>query len=233
LNIVDLVIDCCEIAAAEKKGEAEMRYARLLAFVAVLVVPLMTTYGSLPATAAPSVHLNWGSALSSGPDSCPSGNLVINVKQRVLSDVDSGVAGNFWAFDDFVRSIQVLEIGPSTFCATVKYQGQFSTIAGTAPGGIGTVGVGVVGTFEGGYVSSVFTATLLPNPSPRAMGSIGTFDYKCDASGSCPGYANWTDFYFTAISGYGLAWWGWVYHGGDNGSWVNSVGGNSGNIIGN
>src|SRR2546425_4294039 len=209
-----------------------MRYARLLAFVAVLVVPLMKTYGVLPATAAPSVHLNWGSALSSGPDSCPPGNLVINVKQRVLSDVDSGIAGNFWAFDDFVRSIQVVEIVPSTFCATVKYQGQFSTVEGTAPGGIGTVGVGVVGTFEGGYVSTVFTATLLANPLQRAMGSVGTFDYKCDASGSCPGYANWTDFYFTAISGYGLAWWGWVYHAGDNGSWVNSVGGNSGNITG-
>jgi hypothetical protein len=79
-----------------------MSYARLLTFAAVLIIPLMIASGSLPATAAPSEHLNWGSALSSGPDSCPSGNLVINVKQRVLNDVDSGVAGNFWAFDDFV-----------------------------------------------------------------------------------------------------------------------------------
>src|SRR3989442_5839792 len=138
-----------------------MRYVRLLAFVAVLIVPLMTTYGSLPATAAPSEHLNWGSPLSSGPDSCPPGNLVINVKQLVLRDVDSGVAGNFWAFDDFVRSIQVVEIGPSTFCATAKYQGQFSTIAGPAPGRNGTTVVaGVVDTFEVGTVSTVFTSTL-------------------------------------------------------------------------
>jgi hypothetical protein len=65
------------------------------------------------------------------------------------------------------------------------------------------------------------------------MGSIGTFDYKCDAFGNCPGYANWTEFYFTAISGFDLAWWGWVYHAGDNGSWVNSIFRNSGNITGN
>jgi hypothetical protein len=210
-----------------------MRYARLLAFVAVLIVPLMTPYGSRLVTAAPSEHLNWGSALSSGADACPPGNLVINVKQRVLTDVDSGVAGNFWAFDDFVRGIQVVQIGPSTFCATVKYQGQFTTIAGIAPAGKGTVGAGVVGTFEGGYVSTVFTATLLSKPFQRAMGSIGTFDYNCDASGHCPGYSNWTAFYFTAISGFDLAWWGWVYHAGNNGSWVNSIVGNSGNITGN
>ncbi len=210
-----------------------MRHARLLTCVAVLIVPFMTTYASLPATAAPSEHLNWGFQLSSGPDSCPPGNLVINLKQRVLRDVDSGVGGNFWAFDDFVRSIQVVEISPSTFCATVKYQGQFSTIAGTAPAGTGSVGAGVFGAFEGGYVSTVFTATLLSNPSQRTMGSIGTFDYMCDASGHCPGYANWTAFYFTAISGFDLAWWGWVYHAGDNGSWVNLIFRNSGNITGN
>jgi hypothetical protein len=127
----------------------------------------------------------------------------------------------------------VVQLGPSTFCATVKYQGHFTTIAGTAPEGTGTVGAGVVGTFEGGYVSTVFTATLVSHPMQRAMGSIGTFDYKCNASGNCPGYSSWTAFYFTAISGFDLAWWGWVYHGGNNGSWVNSITHNSGNITGN
>lgn len=186
-----------------------------------------------PAAAAPSVHLNWGFQLSAGPDSCPPGDLVVNVKQRVLNDVDSGVAGNFWAFDDFVRGIQVVKIGASTYCATVKYQGQFTTIAGTAPGGTEAVGAGVIGTFEGGYVTTAFTATLLTTPGARIRGSIGTFDYLCDAAGNCPGYVDWATLYFTDVSGFDLAWWGWVYHAGSNGSWVNSVDGNSGNITGN
>jgi len=209
-----------------------MTSARLFA-MAVLIVLVITPVMSSPTAAGPSEHLNWGSQLSSGPDSCPSGKLVINVKQRVLNDVDSGVGGNFWAFDDFVRGIQVVEIGASTYCATVRYQGQFTTIAGTAPGGTGTVDSGVVGSFEGGYVSTVFTATLLSSPNQRTRGNIGTFDYSCDPAGNCPGYVDWTTLYFAAVSGFDLGWWGWVYHAGNNGSWVNSVDGNSGNITGN
>ena len=210
-----------------------MNRARSIGLVVTVVVSLIILAASPPAAAAPSEHLNWGSSLSSGPDSCPSGNLVINVKQRVLNDVDSGVGGNNWAFDDFVRNIQVVEIAAGTFCATVKYQGQFTSIAGTAPAGTGTVDAGVIGTFEGGYVSTAFTATLVSNPAKRTMGSIGTFDYQCDTAGKCPEYVDWTTLYFTAVSGFDLAWWGWVYHAGNNGSWVNSIDSNSGNITGN
>ena len=209
-----------------------MKRARSIGLVATVIASLIVPGVSTPAAAAPSEHLNWGSNLSSGPDSCPPGILVINVKQRVLNDVDSGAGANYWAFDDFVRNIQVVRIG-DTYCATVKYQGQFTTIAGTAPGGTGLVDAGVIGTFEGGYVSPAFTATLVSNPSQRAMGSIGTFDYQCNPAGICPGYVDWTALYFASISGFDFAWWGWVYHAGNNGSWVNSVDGNSGNITGN
>ena len=38
----------------------------------------------------------------------------------------------------------------------------------------------------------------------------------------------------TTTSGFDVgAWWGWVYHAGSNGSWVNAVSGNSGDITAN
>ena len=134
-----------------------MKCARSIGLVATVIASLIAPGVSTPAAAAPSQHLNWGSNLSSGSDSCPPGSLVINVKQRVLNDIDSGEQANYWAFDDFVRSIQVVEVSAGAFCATVKYQGQFTTVEGPAPGKTDAVGVGVVGTFEGGYVSTIFS----------------------------------------------------------------------------
>ena len=184
------------------------------------------------AFAAPNEHLDWGAQLHSGASSCPSGKPVINVVQKVLNDNDSGVAGNAWAYDDFVRQIQVVETAPGWFCATVKYQGNFTTIAGPSPNNTGTVDDGIVGTFQGGYVSTLFSATLQATPVVRTQGSIGTFDYACDTAFNCPGYVDWTTFYFTDVSGFDLAWWGWVYHAGNNGSWTNAITGNSGDITG-
>jgi hypothetical protein len=183
--------------------------------------------------AAPGEHLNSGAQLHSGVSACPSGPLVINVVEKVLNDDDSGVAGNAWALDDFVRQIQVVDMGGGTFCATVKYQGSFTTFAGISPGGTGQVGAGVVGTFEGGYASTVFSATLKSTPGARVRGSIGTFDYACDAAFNCPGAVDWTTLYFDNVSGFDLAWWGWTYHAGNNGSWVNAISGNTGDITGN
>jgi len=179
--------------------------------------------------AAPSEHLNWGSQINHS--ACPSGKLVVNVTQKIINDNDSGVAGNAWAYDDIIRHIQVVKTAPNTFCATLSYQGNFSTIAGPSPNNTGTVGDGVVGTFQGGYRSTVFTGTFAPTAPTR--GSLGTFNYNCDTNFNCPGYVDWTTLYFSSTSGFGLAWWGWVYHAGNNGSWVNSVDGNSGDITGN
>jgi hypothetical protein len=86
-------------------------------------------------------------------------------------------------------------------------------------------------------VSTVFTATLKSTPLARTRGSIGTFDYLCDANGICPGSSFWAEKYFNNIIGFDLAWWGWIYHAGNNGSWQNACsptcGGNSGDITGN
>jgi len=206
-----------------------MRYSRSVGALTVLCVLL----SAASVIAAPSEHLNWGAQLHSGTSACPSGPLVINVVEKVVNDDDSGVAGNAWALDDFVRQIQVVDTGGGTFCATVSYHGSFTTFAGISPGGTGSVDAGVVGTFEGGYVSTQFSATLKSAPLARVRGSIGTFDYQCDDAFNCPGSFDWTTLYFDNVAGFDLAWWGWVYHAGNNGSWVNAISGNSGDITGN
>ena len=129
-----------------------------------LIVFLLFTYSFV--SAGPSEHLNWGGQLNAGASSCPAGTLVINVIQKVTGDADSGVAGNAWAFDDYVRRIQVIQTASGSFCATVSYQGSFTTNAGPSPQNTGTVAAGVVGTFEGGYVAT-FTGTLISSPASR------------------------------------------------------------------
>ena len=209
-----------------------MRQSWALIAIGVGVLVVLST---ALAVAAPNEHLDWGRQLHSGASSCPSGTLVINVVQKVVNDIDSGTNGNYWAYDDLVRQIQVVQTGPGTFCATVTYQGSFTTVAGYSPQAAttsGTVGDGVVGTFEGGYVAT-FTASLIDPATTKRKGSIGFYDYGCDATtGSCLAYVDWTTLYFTGVSGFDQPWWGWVYHGGNNGSWTNASTGNSGDIIG-
>ncbi len=224
-----------------------------------------------PASAAPDPfpgeHLDWGYQLEGDAETaCPSGSPVINVVHKVTNDMDSGTGGNFWAVDEYVRSIQVVQTGvaPDTFCATVKYKGSFETVAGDSPGcdnvredghstckddkpppgdegdGTADLSAGVVGTFQGGYTATI-TGSLAASPGSRTKGSIGSFDYKCDPTtdpgdrSTCTGLFNWLDEYFASVSSFAFYWWGWVYHAGNNGSWVNAADppGNSGDITGN
>ena len=82
---------------------------------------------AVPAFAAET--LDWGQALHSGPSACPDGALVLNVTQKVVNAVDSGTTRPVWAFDDYIRQIRVVDTG-SGLCATVKYEGNFTSIAG-------------------------------------------------------------------------------------------------------
>ena len=195
------------------------------------------------AVAKPSEHLNFGTQLNAAECNTTGARLVINVIQHIIGDADSGEFGNYWAYDDVHRRIQVWQLSenPDTFCAVLKYMGSFVTVPGESPGFFDpdandTVAAGVTGTFEGGYRSTVFTGTLKDPPDYRTSGNIGTFNYMCVIlpgvvdGAACPGYRDWTTFYFSSTLGFDLAWWGWVYHAGDNGSWVNSIDGNSGDI---
>ena len=202
----------------------------------IFVLVLLITVAVLPAAFAAET-LDWGSALHSGPSACPDGSLVLNVTQKVVNAVDSGTTRPVWAFDDYIRQIRVVDTG-SGLCATVKYEGNFTSIAGDSPGAAynlgGAIDDGVVGTFQGGYVSTLFAGDL--KSGIRTKGSIGTYDYQCDSSGVCPGFVSWPGIFFDNLAGFDIGgWWGWVYHAGNNGSWQNacaSCGGNSGDITG-
>jgi hypothetical protein len=180
------------------------------------------------AIAAPSLHLNWGSELNVGK--CPEGDLVINVIQQITNDIDSGEGGNYWAYDAFNRRIQVWDVDNGDFCAEVQYSGSFTTAAGLSPGNTDTIAAGIEGTFQGGYRATI-NGSLASDPPYRTKGNIGKFDYDCDhLTGNCTSYVNWVAAYFEDGYSFNYEWWGWVYHGGKNGTWVNSSDGNEGDI---
>ena len=180
---------------------------------------------SVLAAAAPT--LNVGSNLSAA--TC-GGTLIVNVTEKIRNDADSGVGGNNWALDNITRQIKVYKTAPGTFCATIRDRGTFTTFAGVSPNATGTVSAGVVGNFHGGY-RATFSGTF--TPSMATHGNIGTFDYGCTVSGICPGYVNWKTFYFGATATESvLPWWGWIYHTANNGTWVNAISGNFGDITG-
>ena len=202
-----------------------------------------------PASAAPGQHLNWGHQLRASETSCPSGDKVLNVVYKITNSVDSGTGTNdfdavWWAVIDYVLHVQVVELDSGSFCATVKTQGSFESVGGDGPGCVndsncgmleGRLEPGVVGTFQGGGTRT-FTGEFSPG-SMRTKGSIGTFDHDCDpevSGGDCDGagVSRWLDLYFTNVQDLSYEWWGWVYHAGNNGSWVNKIDGNEGNITG-
>jgi hypothetical protein len=165
------------------------------------------------------------------PRTCGKGKTVIDVEQKVTNDVDTGTKGNVWAFDSYERSIKVWQLGTNNFCTIVHYRGDFRTVAGTSPGGSGTVADGITGHFEGGYRMD-FNGTLVAHPSRKTHGSIGAFDYRCDKTGNCPGSVYWVTLYFNNVTGDDFDWWGWLYKAGKNGTWLNSIDGAKGDITG-
>jgi len=173
------------------------------------------------------LHLNWGTEVN--PGQCPDGELVINVTHKVTNDGDSGLAG-YWAYDNYNRHIQLWQLGEGTFCAVVRYLGSFTTIAGRSPGDTDEIAAGIKGTFEGGYRATI-TGTLKSDPLYRTRGNIGAFDYGWDGHSNHGAHTpfSWLATYFDSYT-FAYDWWGWVYHGGGNGTWVNAVTGNQGDI---
>lgn len=187
------------------------------------------------AYAHPTEKLNWGSKINVGQ--CDESlKLVIDVTQKVLNDVDSGEAGNNWAFDNYVRQIQVWVQSDGSYCALVRYKGMFDGQENQqSPGTLSSPPGGLLsgeedGSFEGGY-RAIIMGTLKSNPDWSTRGSIGTFDYQCTIAGICPGYKNWVDQYFNPGYVFLFDWWGWIYHCGNCGTWVNSIDGNSGDVL--
>jgi hypothetical protein len=225
--------------------------------IAVLVVLLVAVTLGVPGPgAAQTPSLNWGSEVN--PSQCPTDQgyryLEINVTRDVQFDVAPGagqvdadqtapVKPDGWAVREFNQHIQVWKIGVTPgggdvgterYCALVRYQGSFVSTGTSDPSGIASLAADVDGTFEGGY-RLVFNADEAYTAATR--GHIETVA----ASG---GAFDWLPIYFQNV---GLrdssgaivvtgtpppAWWGWVYHGGHNGTFVNAVSGVQGNITG-
>jgi hypothetical protein len=192
----------------------------------------LTALSAGVATAGPSSeHLNWGSHIT--PARCTDDGyryLEINVTHKVVNDGDSGFTG-YWAALDYNRQIQLWEVGvvvppgnDERFCALVRYQGAWTSIVGPSPmGSDASLAAGVDGTFEGGY-RAVITGRLKANPPLRARGNLGTFDYEWAGTRGAGPQApfDWVNTYFEGSPQVTLEWWGWIYHGGPNGTWVNA-----------
>ena len=156
---------------------------------------------------------------------------VIDVIEHVVEDVDSGEAGNYWAWDDVRRRIRVWEQADGDWCAIVTYRGVFDAEAGEAsPGAGGTLEGTEHGTFRGGY-RAIVQGELLETAAWAWTGFVGTTDYACAIDGDCPGYVDWTYQYFASDAVFSYEWWGWIYQGGPAGVWANTSDGNSGDIL--
>jgi hypothetical protein len=199
--------------------------------ILLMMIPLICLLPTSLAAGPDHPTLNWGSQVNAGV--CETdGPPVINVNFTILNTVDSGEAGNYWAYDTINRSVQVWQQTNGSFCAEIRDKGKFdSQLNQESPGDTGLLSGDEDGTFQGGYVLNV-TSTLLDWPTQATRGNIGVFDYNCDLSGTCPGYENWLSWYFSSYTGsdYSYMWWGWVYHNRSN-TWVNSSDGNAGDVI--
>ncbi|HEV8405792.1 MAG TPA: hypothetical protein VGQ13_07800 [Nitrososphaera sp.] len=218
-------------------GDKAISTILLSRITAALMLSTMMVIASVGlAFAHPTENLDWGSKINVGQ--CDETiKLVIDVSQKVLNDVDSGEAGNNWAFDNYNRQIQVWLQSDGTYCALVRYKGNFDGQENQqSPGTVSSPPGGLLtgeedGSFEGGY-RAIIIGSLKTNPDWSTRGSVGTFNYNCDLiTGICPGYENWVEKYFNPGYIFLFDWWGWIYHGGNCGTWVNSVDGNSGDVL--
>jgi hypothetical protein len=163
---------------------------------------------------------------------------IVDVQEFVTGDADSGFQGA-WAYDTYLRSIQIWSLGGNTYCANLNYEGTFAAIAGATSPGLGstnTLNGTETGHLFGGYVSTIFQGQFaVADPSRWPAHGIvhpKPVDYQCDTSFNCPGDIDWTTKYFTNVSGFNLADWGWRYFASDkaNGSWTNAAAGSFGDI---
>ena len=203
-----------------------MNRRTVLGISAVLAAALI-----FPATVAagpPVQGQNFGKYVNA---SACSGTLVINVTSAVTNDADSGF-GVYWAYDNYRKQVQVWQTAPGSFCVLARYEGQFTTVAGSSPAGTSAVAAGHTGTMTGGY-QYTFDGVLNPSPAYAATGQIGSFDYGWDGTQAGAGSLSvfsWVNAYFSSTTNWTYTFWGWRYQGGTCGTWYNNSFGSSGDI---
>lgn len=149
---------------------------------------------------------------------CGQGKLVLSVSYHVVNDVDTGVKGNNWAFDTYHRTVRVWRKAAGRFCSASTYDGDFTSIAGTSPGGKAQLPAGIRGTFRGSSVTT-FRGTFGANGA-QVRGFVGIKDFACssaDQKGQCGGTWDWLSAYFTGISHFKYVRYTFAYHAMENG----------------
>lgn len=205
-----------------------------MAVAVFLVVGLVGTSGSVGA--APP---NTG-ASERNPGQCDTrGNPEINITREVINSLDTGTGDEFaWATSEYRQQVKVYEQevdeeAPDVFCVVTGYEGEFEAIEGhDSPGaryddeGNNTLEGDERGRFDGG-AHWVFEGELKDDPDARTRGFVGTDDHDCDIDGTCDGDGafGWVGDYFESLDGVSAQWWGWIYHGGPHGTWVNQCDG--------
>ena len=123
---------------------------------------------------------------------CGAGKLVLNMRYSVVDDIDTGLRGNNWALDSYVRTVHVWRKALGRFCAASTYDGSFMSIAGASPGGNATIPAGIRGSFKG---SSVVTFRGIMRFGVSALRvDLGAKDFSCTSAstkGQCPGTYDW------------------------------------------
>jgi hypothetical protein len=158
-------------------------------------------------------------ALAATGPACGGGKAVVAVSYRVQNDVDTGVKGNNWAFDTYTRSVRVWRRAPGKFCSVSTYDGEFSSIEGTSPGGKWQLPAGIRGTFGGASVTT-FRGRLSAGGAPL-RGFLGVKDFACssaDVKGRCSGTWDWLRDYFTGLAGFRYSRYEFRYHATENGT---------------
>jgi hypothetical protein len=175
-------------------GGAQVSYFKRVFSTVKIVIPTALTLLWLAVPAAASLNTtNLG---------CGSGKLVLNVRYVVENDVDTGTRGNNWAFDTYGRIVRVWRKASGRFCAASTYNGQFTSIAGTSPGGTTQIPAGIRGTLSG-QSTTTFRGSLRQGLTTR--GSLGTKDFQCtsaDTKGQCAGTYDWLSSYFTSTDNF-------------------------------
>jgi hypothetical protein len=159
---------------------------------------------------------------------CGSGKLVLSVSYRVVNDVDTGVRGNNWAFDTYGRTVRVWRKAAGRFCSASTYEGQFTSLAGTSPGGKWQLPAGIRGTFKGSSVTT-FRGGFAP-AALSVRGFLGTQDFACssaDTKGRCSGTWDWLSSYFSNVTRFKYVRYAFSYHATENGTgtWTDNLAG--------
>ena len=234
--------------------------AGLVAIMAIASVPLVSVFSAHAAAGAPAApkasrpdvfaaehphadRTGQGNATSVFDASCnaPAGTKVIDVVESITNDADSGIAGDYWAFDNYTRRIQVWNVGPDMWCAVVTNgigeanPSKFQAIAGQqSPGNGGILTGDEHGTFQGGYEATFSAQLSISDPANWPLdGRVGPVNYSCDQNANCPGYVDWTSKYFQNVINFQMPAWGWIYTAADrrDGVWINAATGSSGDIL--